>query len=103
MPPFVPTLATMSIARALALEPGDADALAGIACLRVHQVVKGYLDEARRFADRVMLFAIEKPSGLVFPGEELVRISTDLGTGSAGTGLFLHRIAAGGGIPYLDF
>jgi serine/threonine protein kinase len=64
---------------------------------------KGYLEEARRFVDRVMLFALEKPSGIVFPGEELVRISTDYGTGSAGTGMFIHRIGAGGGIPYLDF
>lgn len=63
----------------------------------------GYMEEARRFVDRVMLFAIEKPSGIVFPGEELVRISVDYGTGSAGTGMFLHRIVAGGGIPYLDF
>ncbi|AUX39549.1 membrane protein [Sorangium cellulosum] len=62
-----------------------------------------YLVEARRFADRVMLFALEKPSGIAFPGEELLRISTDYGTGSAGTGMFLHRIVAGGGLPYLDF
>ncbi|WP_437664497.1 lanthionine synthetase LanC family protein [Sorangium sp. So ce1182] len=62
-----------------------------------------YLEEARRFVDRVMLFAIEKPSGLAFPGEELLRISTDYGTGSAGTGMFIHRIAAGGGLPYIDF
>ncbi|WP_437677684.1 class III lanthionine synthetase LanKC [Sorangium sp. So ce131] len=62
-----------------------------------------YLEEARRFADRVMLFALERPSGLAFPGEELLRISTDYGTGSAGTGMFLHRIVAGGGLPYLDF
>lgn len=64
---------------------------------------QGYLEEARRFVDRVMLFALEKPSGIVFPGEDLVRISTDYGTGSAGTGVFLHRIVAGGGVPYLDF
>ncbi|WP_438028546.1 class III lanthionine synthetase LanKC [Sorangium sp. So ce233] len=62
-----------------------------------------YLEEARRCVDRVMLFALEKPSGLVFPGEELLRISTDYGTGSAGTGMFIHRVVAGGGLPYLDF
>jgi hypothetical protein len=50
-----------------------------------------------------MLFAIEKPSGIVFPGEELIRVSTDFGTGSAGTGLFLHRLLTGGGMPYFDF
>ena len=35
-------------AQALERDPGDADALAGVACLRVQQVVKGYLDETGR-------------------------------------------------------
>jgi TolB-like protein/tetratricopeptide (TPR) repeat protein len=35
-------------ARALALEPGNADALAGIACGRIFQVVNGFLDETGR-------------------------------------------------------
>lgn len=68
-----------------------------------HTGEQSYLEEARRFVDRIMLFAIEKPTGIVFPGEELIRFSTDYGTGSAGTGTFFHRIVAGGGIPYLDF
>lgn len=68
-----------------------------------HTGEERYRDEARRFVDRVMLFAIEKPTGIVFPGEELLRVSTDYGTGSAGTGTFIHRILAGGGIPYFDF
>jgi hypothetical protein len=68
-----------------------------------HTGEEGYLEEARRFVDRIMLFAIEKPTGIVFPGEELIRISTDYGTGSAGIGTFIHRIIAGGGIPYFDF
>ncbi|WP_437669833.1 class III lanthionine synthetase LanKC [Sorangium sp. So ce131] len=62
-----------------------------------------YLEEARRFVDRVMLFAIARPAGLVFPGEELLRVSTDYGTGSAGIGMFIHRVVAGGGLPYFDF
>jgi serine/threonine protein kinase len=68
-----------------------------------HTGEEAYRKEARRFVDRIMLFAIEKPSGIVFPGEELIRLSTDYGTGSAGTGMFIHRILAGGGIPWLDF
>lgn len=67
-----------------------------------HTGEEGYLEEARRFVDRIMLFAIEKPTGIVFPGEELIRIATDYGTGSAGTGTFFHRVVAGGGIPYFD-
>jgi len=38
-------------ARALELEPGNADALAGIACARVHQVVEGYLEAGRTVRD----------------------------------------------------
>jgi tRNA A-37 threonylcarbamoyl transferase component Bud32 len=68
-----------------------------------HTGEASYLEEARRFVDRIMLFAIEKPTGIVFPGEELIRLATDYGTGSAGTGTFFHRIVAGGGIPYFDF
>ena len=68
-----------------------------------HTGEEAYRTEARRYADRVLLFALERPEGLVFPGEDLVRISTDFGTGSAGTGVFLHRLLEGGGIPYLDF
>ncbi len=68
-----------------------------------HTGDESYFEEARRLVDRIMLFAIEKPTGIVFPGEELIRISTDYGTGSAGTGTFMHRILVGGGIPYFDF
>lgn len=62
-----------------------------------------YRDEALRYLDRIMLFALEKQAGIVFPGEELIRISTDLGTGSAGTGVLVHRLLTGSGVPFLDF
>jgi hypothetical protein len=62
-----------------------------------------FLDEARRYVDRVMLFALERPGGLVLPGEEVLRICTDYGTGSAGAGVFLQRILTHAGIPFLDF
>jgi hypothetical protein len=62
-----------------------------------------YQQEALRFADRIMLYAIEKKQGLVFPGEELIRLSTDYGTGSVGIGLFFHRLVSGGDTPFFDF
>lgn len=71
--------------------------------LHQHTGEESYRTEARRFVDRIMLFALERPEGLVFPGEDLVRVSTDYGTGSAGTGLFIHRLLEAGGLPYLDF
>ena len=60
-------------------------------------------DEALRFAERALLFALERPSGWVSPGEGLLRVSTDYATGSAGLALFLHRLRSGGGIAFLDF
>lgn len=54
---------------------------------------KKYLEEAYRVASGVLLFSIHKPTGIAFPGEQLLRISTDFGTGSSGIALFLHRLA----------
>jgi serine/threonine protein kinase len=51
-----------------------------------------HLESARRLAEGVLLYTIKKPKGVAFPGEELLRISTDFGTGSAGIGLFLSRL-----------
>lgn len=51
-----------------------------------------YLDEAWRLAEGIRLYRIEKPEGLAFPGEEVLRISNDFGTGSAGVGHFLLRL-----------
>jgi rhamnogalacturonyl hydrolase YesR len=52
-----------------------------------------YLHEAYRAASGVNLFQIQQSNGVAFPGEQLLRISTDFGTGSAGIALFLHRLA----------
>ena len=60
-------------------------------------------EEALRFAERVLLFAVERPSGQVTPGEGLLRLSTDYATGSSGIGVLLHRLLVGGGMPFLDF
>jgi hypothetical protein len=96
-----------SLAGAYTVFPSNFFGMAGLGSFFVdmhqHTGEEGYREEARRLVDRIMLFAIEKPTGVAFPGEELLRISTDYGTGSAGTGMFIHRIIAGGGVPYLDF
>ncbi|MCD0174686.1 class III lanthionine synthetase LanKC [Deinococcus sp. 14RED07] len=55
-----------------------------------------YLRMAQQAAEGTLLFGIEKPDGLAFPGEYLRRISTDFGSGSAGLALFFHRLATGG-------
>jgi serine/threonine protein kinase len=51
-----------------------------------------YLDGAFKIAEGVLLFQIDRPEGIAFPGEELLRVSTDYGTGSAGIGMFLLRL-----------
>jgi hypothetical protein len=54
---------------------------------------KFYREKARQKAAQTLLFRIEKPEGNVFPGRYLFKISHDYGTGGAGVGLFLHRLA----------
>ena len=51
-----------------------------------------YISEAINIAESILNFQIEKPDGIAFPGEQLYRISTDFGSGSAGIALFLHRL-----------
>ena len=60
-------------------------------------------EEALRLGERALLYAIDRPSGWVSPGEGLLRVSADYATGSAGLGVFLHRLRVGGGVPFLDF
>ncbi|WP_192797306.1 class III lanthionine synthetase LanKC [Bacillus thuringiensis] len=54
-----------------------------------------YLQQAHRVASGVKLFMIERPTGISYPGDHLYRLSTDLATGSAGVGFFLHRLLHG--------
>ncbi|MFJ5921440.1 class III lanthionine synthetase LanKC [Kitasatospora sp. NPDC092948] len=55
-----------------------------------------WLDEARRVADGILLSRIERdgetPGGIGFPGEQALRESCDLATGSIGIALFLDRL-----------
>jgi len=50
------------------------------------------LAEAWRTAEGVLLYRIECPEGIGFPGEQAMRESADFATGSAGIGLFLNRL-----------
>ena len=51
-----------------------------------------YLDLARKDFGSLMLYATRRPEGTTFPGEELIRLSSDFGTGAAGVGSFLQRL-----------
>ncbi len=54
---------------------------------------KSYLEKAFDLADSVLRYRIELPAMLAFPGRYLLRASQDFGTGGAGVGLFLDRLA----------
>ena len=51
-----------------------------------------YYSNARKVANGINLFKVQRGGGTAFPGEQLYRLSTDFGTGSAGIGLFLNRL-----------
>ena len=51
-----------------------------------------YISSAFYVTKGLLRFQIEKPDGIAFPGEQLMRISTDFGSGSSGIALFLHRL-----------
>lgn len=49
------------------------------------------LQTTRKLLSGCLLFPVERPGGLAFPGESLSRISCDFGTGGAGIALVMHR------------
>ena len=51
-----------------------------------------YVSAARYITRGLLRFQINKPDGIAFPGEQLLRISNDFGSGSAGIACFLHRL-----------
>ena len=50
------------------------------------------LGDAERAAEAVLCSAVRRPEGIVFPGEQTLRESCDLASGSAGIVLFLDRV-----------
>jgi hypothetical protein len=51
-----------------------------------------YLQKARQKATQTLLFKIDRPEGIAFPGRYLFKISHDYGMGGAGIGFFLIRL-----------
>jgi lantibiotic modifying enzyme len=90
-----------------AVYPGQFAGLSGIGEFLIDMFhftgERRYLDDAFKIADGVLLFQTKRPEGIAFPGEELLRISTDYGTGSAGVGQFLMRLNQPGGRLFFEF
>lgn len=66
----------------------------GNALLDAYEFLGGteLLGDAQRCAEAVLCTAVARPEGIVFPGEQMVRESADLASGSAGIVLFLDRL-----------
>ncbi|MCU1245442.1 MAG: hypothetical protein JWN02_1352, partial [Acidobacteria bacterium] len=56
---------------------------------------------ARKTLSGALLFRVERPQGMAFPGDTLSRVSCDYGTGSAGIALFIHRLLHGGATDFM--
>lgn len=87
--------------------PGLTDGMTGIAEFLLDMYLftgdQRHRDEALRYADRLRVFMIETQDGAVFPGDELIRLSTDYASGSSGIGMFFLRLANGGPRLLYDF
>lgn len=55
-----------------------------------------YRELASRLTPPILALACEQPEGIAFPGNGLLRFSTDFATGSAGIALVLDRVRRGG-------
>ncbi|MDX2057234.1 MAG: class III lanthionine synthetase LanKC [Gemmatimonadales bacterium] len=74
--------------------------LAGMAEFLLDAAAFGFAPEraaaaARKVLSGVLLFKVERPDGIAFPGESRSRLTCDLATGSAGIGLVLCRLVGG--------
>ncbi len=82
--------------RKYAIFPGRMFGLAGIGefCMDLYYFRKEarFLAMAERIAEGISLFSVDTENGVLFPGEELLRLSADLGTGATGIALFLNRL-----------
>jgi serine/threonine protein kinase len=80
--------------------PGQFEGLSGIGELHLDLFLatgeQRYLACAVDIARSILCYQIERPVGIAFPGRHLLRISHDYGYGSAGVGLFLHRLMSPG-------
>ena len=89
-----------------AVQPGMCYGLSGLGqfMLDLREFCGGdarFGDAAWRIAETIGLFEVPRRHGTAMPGEGLMRISCDLATGGAGVGLFLHRLGARTGAPFM--
>jgi hypothetical protein len=88
------------------IQPGLVSGLTGIAefmldC-HLHIGKPEYLERAYDIARTLLLYRIYRPQGVAYPDRWLQRISNDVAAGSAGVGLFLHRLLQPERNPFVD-
>lgn len=93
--------------RKYGISPGRFIGLSGIGefllSLREVEPFNAKCSEAlERLITGILLFRVERPNGIAFPGYELYRLSCDFATGSAGIALFLHEYLTGSSNFLLD-
>lgn len=89
-----------------AIQPGLHSGLTGIAefmldC-HLHIGRPQYLERAYDIARTLLLYRIYRSQGVAYPDRWLQRISNDVAAGSAGVGLFLHRLLQLERNPFVD-
>nr|MDJ0837961.1 lanthionine synthetase C family protein [Acidobacteriota bacterium] len=86
--------------------PGLFSGLTGIGefMLDLHMVTgeEKYKDSARNMADKANLYSVSHAGGRAFPGDELLKLSADFCTGSAGIAQFFRRLLKPGPFLFLD-
>lgn len=79
-----------------AVQPTQFEGLSGIGEMALDLFLatgkECFLQMAYELAGAILLYAVPTSRGIAFPGRLLVRLSNDYGTGSAGVGLFFHRL-----------
>lgn len=56
---------------------------------------------AKKALSGTLLYPVQRPKGIAFPGDTLSRVSCDFGTGGAGVALFLRRVVHGGATDFM--
>lgn len=83
-----------------AVLPGQAEGMSGIGefMLDLYQFTGNseYRQRADMLATSISLYRVDGQHGVAFPGRGLLRLSCDYAYGTAGVGLFMHRLQHGG-------
>ncbi|MCD6578241.1 lanthionine synthetase C family protein [bacterium] len=64
--------------------------------------VKNYYNIAIEMAENTIMYSIEFNKGIIYPGQQNLRLSCDYATGSSGIGIFLNRLIDNKGRKFVN-